>query len=165
MKRNIPATICSVLSVFILMSVIAICIPMTVPRLLGYTVYTVISGSMEPAIPIGSAVYIEAVLPEEVGQGEVIAFYNHGAVITHRVVENRRVAGEFITKGDANAGNDIEPVPYASMTGRLAVSVPILGAVMAVCSGTSGKAYLAGGVAGAILLQILGGMLRKEEYT
>ena len=163
MKHNIPAMICSVLSVLLLMLIIPICIPMTVPRLLGYEVYTVISGSMEPAIPIGSAVYIETALPEDVEPGEVIAFYSRGAVITHRVVENRRVEGEFITKGDANEGNDMEPVPYAAMIGRLAVSVPILGSVMAVCSGSMGKAYLAGGVAGALLLQALGGMLRKEH--
>ena len=56
----------------------------------------------------------------------------------------------------------MEPVPYAAMLGRMVVSVPVLGTVMAVCSGSMGKAYLAGGVAGALFLQLLAGMLRKE---
>lgn len=153
--------ICSVLSVILLTAVVAICIPMTVPRLFGYEVYTVVSGSMEPAIPVGSAIYLKAAVPEDIQSGDVIAFYKGRAVVTHRVVENRRVSGEFITKGDANAEKDMEPVPYAALIGRMTVSVPVLGAVMAVCSDTLGKAYLAGGVAGALFLQLLGGILRK----
>lgn len=153
--------ICSALSVILLTAVVAICIPMTVPRLFGYEVYTVVSGSMEPAIPVGSAIYLKAAVPEDIRSGDVIAFYKGRAVVTHRVVENRRVSGEFITKGDANAEKDMEPVPYAALIGRMAVSVPVLGAVMAVCSDTLGKAYLAGGVAGALFLQVLSGILRK----
>jgi signal peptidase len=48
----------------------------------------------------------------------VIAFYKGRAVVTHRVVENRKVSGEFITKGDANAEKDMEPVPYSALIGR-----------------------------------------------
>ena len=36
-----------------------------VPKLLGYTQYAVISGSMEPNIPVGSIVYDKEVEPEE----------------------------------------------------------------------------------------------------
>lgn len=144
--------ICRALSVLILVAVVAVCIPMTVPRLMGYEVYVVVSGSMEPAIPVGSALYVEAAAPEEVAAGDVIAFYDRGVVITHRVVENHVVEGEFITKGDANAENDMAPVPYGALIGRMARSVPYLGNVMAVCSGTKGKIYLACGVAGAVLL-------------
>lgn len=68
----------------ILIAVVAVCVPMTLPRLLGYEVYVVVSGSMEPAIPVGSALYVESVPPEEVEVGDVIAFYDRGAVITHR---------------------------------------------------------------------------------
>ena len=138
------------------------CLPLTVPRLFGWQAYTVVSGSMEPAIPVGSAVYLQSAAPEAVKAGDVIAFYKGRGVVTHRVVENKTVSGEFITKGDANAENDMEPVPYAAMLGRMVVSVPVLGTVMAVCSGSMGKAYLAGGVAGALFLQLLAGMLRKE---
>ena len=161
-KRGILPGLCSALSILLLVMVVGICIPMTIPRLFGYEAYTVVSGSMEPAIPVGSAVYLQSAAPEAVKAGDVIAFYKGRGVVTHRVVENKTVSGEFITKGDANAENDMEPVPYAAMLGRMVVSVPVLGTVMAVCSGSMGKAYLAGGVAGALFLQLLVGMLRKE---
>ena len=147
------------MSVLILVAIVAICIPMTVPRLMGYEVYVVVSGSMEPAIPVGSALYVEAVRPEEVGPGDVVAFYDRGAVITHRVVENHVVEGEFITKGDANAENDMEPVAYGALIGRMGLQVPFLGSVMAVCSGTKGKIYLASAVLGAVLLLWAGKLL------
>ena len=151
------------LSVLILVAVVAICIPMTVPRLMGYEVYVVVSGSMEPAIPVGSALYMEAALPEEVEPGDVVAFYDRGAVITHRVVENHVVEGEFITKGDANAENDMEPVAYGALIGRMAMQVPFLGSVMAVCSGTNGKIYLASAVLGAVLLLWAAKLLDRDR--
>lgn len=159
-RGRFPAAICKTLSVLILIAVVAVCVPMTVPRLLGYEVYVVVSGSMEPAIPVGSAIYVEAAVPEEVAEGDVIAFYNEGAVITHRVLENRFVSGEFITKGDANAEPDMHPVAYGSLIGRMALSIPFMGSVMAVCSGTAGKIYLVCGVLGAVLLQLAGNLFR-----
>ena len=154
--------ICRAFAVLILMAVVAVCIPMTVPRLMGYDVYVVISGSMEPGIPVGSALYVEAAAPEEVEAGDVIAFYDRGAVITHRVVENHVVEGEFITKGDANAENDMEPVAYGALIGRMGLQVPFLGSVMAVCSGTKGKIYLASAVLGAVLLLWAGKLLDRD---
>ena len=144
--------ICRILSVLILIAVVAVCVPMTLPRLLGYEVYVVVSGSMEPAIPVGSALYVESVSPEEVAVGDVIAFYDRGAVITHRVVENHLVEGELITKGDANAENDIAPIAYGDLIGRMKQTVPYLGSIMAICSQTKGKLYLACAVVGAVLL-------------
>ena len=53
----IPA-LCNIAGTLILLSVIASCLPVTVPRFMGYEIYNVVSGSMEPAIPTGSLVYI-----------------------------------------------------------------------------------------------------------
>jgi len=49
----------------LLAALVLICLPLTVPRLFGYHIYTVVSGSMEPAIPTGSLVYIREAAPEE----------------------------------------------------------------------------------------------------
>lgn len=54
-------------------------------------IFTVVSGSMEPAIPTGSLVYIKGIPPEDVAEEEVIAFYgarDGASIITHRVVAN-----------------------------------------------------------------------------
>ena len=85
----------------LLILVIVLCIPITVPRLFGYDIYTVISGSMEPAIPTGSLIYTKEIPPKEVKKEDVIAFYrgtDSGAIVTHRVVKNQTVSGKFITK-------------------------------------------------------------------
>lgn len=97
--------ICAGLGTAMLIGLVLFCLPLTVPRLFGYEIYSVVSGSMEPAIPVDSMVYIKKEAPEDMKKDDVIAFYgarDSSAIITHRVVENRIVMGEFITKGDAN---------------------------------------------------------------
>ena len=74
-KKNPIAMICSVIGTILLIIVVAACIPLTVPKAMGYQLYTVVSGSMEPAIPVGSLVYIKYVEPKEIVEGDVIAFY------------------------------------------------------------------------------------------
>lgn len=71
--KFLPA-LCSVSGTLILVSVIAVCIPITVPKLMGYEIYDIVSGSMEPEIPIGSVIYVKAAAPEDIQEGEVIAF-------------------------------------------------------------------------------------------
>lgn len=85
-----------------------------VPRVFGYSVVNIVSGSMEDEIPTGSYILIREIAPEEVKRGDIICFYStdpaiYGMPNTHRVVEEpiRRADGiEFITRGDANPGND-----------------------------------------------------------
>jgi len=114
-KKSPVAAACSALGTALLILLIVICLPLTVPKAFHYHVYTVISGSMEPAIPTGSLVYIKEMEPKDVQVDDVIAFYgtkDAASIITHRVVENRVLMGEFITKGDANATKDMNPAPY-----------------------------------------------------
>ena len=111
------------------------------PLFLGFQAYIIVSGSMEPAIPLGSVVYARDVEPEEIREGDIIVFYggrNGDAVTTHRVMENRTAEREFITRGDANADNDMLPRPYESLIGRVELSVPFLGKVLSVLSGRTG---------------------------
>ena len=72
--RKIAAALCNILGILILLSVIATFIPVTIPRLMGYQAYNIISGSMEPEIPVGSLVYVEPAQPAEVREGEIIVF-------------------------------------------------------------------------------------------
>lgn len=155
--------ICGFLSALVLVVIVAVCIPMTVPRLLGYEVYVVISGSMEPAIPLGSALYMEAAAPEDVAAGDVIAFYDRGAVITHRVVENHVVEGTFTTKGDANAQKDMEDVPYGQLSGRVARHYPLIGGVMTLYTSKIGKAYVICFAACGAMFNILAGRIRARR--
>ena len=72
----------------------------------------VLSGSMTPAMPVGSLAVVRATEPAEVAIGDAITFSSQGdaeVLITHRVVEvmagNSR-SPRFRTKGDANEEDD-----------------------------------------------------------
>ena len=69
------AALCQMTGTGLLLALVLACLPLTVPRVFGYQIYTVISGSMEPAIPVGSLLYIQKMEPEEVAEGEVVAYY------------------------------------------------------------------------------------------
>ena len=121
-KKRTIARICSMIGVSLLILVILICIPLTLPRLTGFDIYTVVTGSMEPAIPVGSLIYVREEAPAELMEGEVVAYRSDtdaGIIITHRVVKNQVVSGQLITKGDANEAEDISPVSYAQVIGGI----------------------------------------------
>ena len=160
--KLIPA-LCNILGILILLSVIAFCLPMTIPKLMGYEIYNVVSGSMEPEIPVGSVIYVAQAIPEEVRAEEVIAFYSGGSVITHRVVVNRIVEGEFVTKGDANASEDLNTVPYANLVGRVEYHFPVIGQWMTVYTSMLGKIYIICFAACGAMLNMLAGRLRDRN--
>ncbi len=164
--RNPLGVLCTILGTLALVVLIVACIPLTVPRMLGYELYTVVSGSMEPAIPTGSLVYVEHVDPTEVAEGDVIAFYSAqdaSSVITHRVVTNSTVMGEFITKGDANEENDMSPISYASLIGRVAKSIPKAGALAQTFTSSIGK-IAAGSLMGlGVVLNLIGGLMNRKR--
>lgn len=132
--RRRAAQLLDITGVILLAGIILCCIPLTLPRLAGYSVYQVISGSMEPAVPVGSLIYVKAQAPQDVEAGAVIAFYSPSGsdgVITHRVVQNQVVSGRFITKGDANDQEDPVPADYDRYIGTVAGHLPWLGTLLA----------------------------------
>lgn len=164
--RRVLAAGCSVVGTLLIAAVILLCLPLTVPRLLGYEVYAIVSGSMEPAIPTGSLVYAKAAEAGGLEAGDVIVFFggpDGASVITHRVVENRPQDRQLITRGDANAANDVTPLPYERVLGRVAWSVPGLGLFLPAVTTMQGKLSLLGVLAGAVLLRVLGGRLRADR--
>ena len=161
-RKFFPA-LCSVFGTVILLGVIAAFFPLTVPRLMGYNIYEVVSGSMEPEIPVGSVIYVKAAEPETVEAGDIIAFVQNGSVITHRVEENRYVEGEFITKGDANSEEDTVPVPYDSLVGKSVYHLPVLGTLMTMLAGDVGKLYALAFAACGVMFHMLAAILRSRR--
>ena len=157
----------SITGTILLVALVAVCLPLTVPRFFGYHIYSVISGSMEPAIPTGSLVYIKSMEPEDMQEDDVIAFYgarDQASIITHRVVENRVVMGEFITKGDANQTEDMNPVPYENYIGKVVRSVPEAGKVAELFTSRRGKAAAGGVILAAVFLQVLAALLERKRH-
>lgn len=96
-----------------------------------YQVKVVLSGSMEPHIPVGSVVFIK---PEpRYAVGDVVTFGRDTRTeipVTHRVVEvisESRASQTFITKGDANGDNDPGTVTSRDVIGRVWLTIPYLG--------------------------------------
>ncbi|MBO5556849.1 MAG: class B sortase [Oscillospiraceae bacterium] len=160
--KILPA-LCHVLGTLILLAVILTYLPLSLPRLFGYEIYNVISGSMEPAIPVGSVVYVKAQEPETILPGDVIAFSTDGTVVTHRVVENHSAVGEFITKGDANETVDMNPVPYGAVIGQVRRHFPVLGQLMMLLSSNIGKAYFLCLAACGVMFHVLAGRIREHR--
>ena len=169
-KSPVPA-ICSALGTAILIIIILLCLPFTIPKILGGQIYTVVSGSMEPAIPVGSLVYVETMEPADVKENDVIAFYggpDANAIITHRVIENRVIMGEFITKGDANQTNDMNPVDYDEFIGHVKWSVPEIGVIAQMLTSGEGKIAAASMIGLAVVLHLMASLLdrgkKNEKY-
>lgn len=98
------------------------------PRLLGWQLETVLSGSMTPTLGVGSVAAIEPVDPAAVRPGDVITYRDGDHLTTHRVVDVHAGAERsFVTKGDANEDNDPTAVEADAVVGRVLFDVPLLG--------------------------------------
>lgn len=149
----------SFIGTVLLIVAIAACLGLAAPRFAGIDQYVVVTGSMEPAIPVGSMVYSAQTDPSTLSQGDVIVFYtgdNDGTPVTHRVVENNIANGELITKGDANEQNDLSPVLYANVIGKMVLHVPMLGYIAAPMTSLMGKIAMGCVILAAYLLTVAG---------
>ena len=160
--KFLPA-LCNILGWLILLSVIVSFGAVTVPKLFGYGVYEIVSGSMEPAIPVGSLVFVQPTEPEDAAPGEIVAFLSGDSVVVHRVQKNQLVEGQLITKGDANEGEDINPVPYDAVLGRVRLHVPVAGSLMTACSSMLGKVYMIAFAACGVMLNMVAGRMRARR--
>jgi len=111
------------------------------PNFLGYSVFRVLTGSMEPEIPVDSLIIVKRADPETVAVGDVISFYSNdptlgGAVNTHRVTRIERENDEltFITKGDANNIEDRFPVSVRDLIGVVVFTSHALGVFVRLAS-------------------------------
>lgn len=122
----------SVVSTVLVALAVACAIFLMGSRLLGYQVYTVISGSMEPAYSVGDLVYVKPVGSiDDIKVKDPITFVlNEELVVaTHRVVRIDKENQQLYTKGDANETADASPVHFKNVIGVVQFSIPLLGYV------------------------------------
>lgn len=160
---NIIPALCNVVGTLILIGVIGTCLPVMIPQFMGYQVYNVVSGSMEPEIPVGSVIYVKNVEPETIVEGDIIAFQSEDSVIAHRVVKNKTIEGTFTTKGDANEKEDMNDVPYGALIGKVSAHYPLLGGMLAVYTSSIGKIYAVCFAACGAMFNLLAGRLRERR--
>lgn len=149
--RQIVSWMLLILSLAILLAVIV------VPRVSGSTPFTVLTGSMEPTYPPGTLVVVKKVPIDELAVGTAVTFQlesGKATVVTHRIVAvNRNARGEktFVMQGDANNAPDSEPVRPEQIRGKVWYSVPYLGRVNTMISGSQHKVLLIVAVSGLVL--------------
>lgn len=120
-----------VVSTVLVIAIILCAVFLMGSRILGYQVFTVISGSMEPTFRVGDLIYVKKTDPTQIRVGDPITFVlNESLVVaTHRVVEVDRQNEHFYTKGDANEVADQSPVHFNNVIGVPSFRIPKLGYV------------------------------------
>ena len=111
--------ICGFLATILLIILFALAVLLIVPNLLGMKSFAVLSGSMEPKIPVGSIVFVDEVEPATIQTGDIITYnFSGNTMVTHRVVGVDIENQSIITKGDANEVEDGAPVAFAQVVGK-----------------------------------------------
>lgn len=130
MKKTLK-TVWNVVSTVLVVLIVLCAVFLMGSRIMGYQVYTVISGSMEPEYSVGDLLYVKKVDVNTIKAGDPITFIlNEDLVVaTHRVVRVDSENQRFYTKGDANEIEDNDPVHFNNVIGVPQFSIPLLGYV------------------------------------
>ena len=99
-----------------------------------FSLYTIVSSSMEPSINVNDVVFIKKTEPNKLVKGDVITFYSSNPFfgntpITHRIEKVIREDDKlfFEVKGDANEIPDDELVISTNIIGRVYFRLPYFG--------------------------------------
>lgn len=156
--------ICSILTTIIILVLAILAIVLIAPRFMGYQTLAVLSGSMEPEIPVGSIVFTKQADASQLTAGDVVTYRLGGdTMVTHRVVENDTEAGQLIMQGDANEAVDASPVLYSNVVGKVALHLPLLGYLSIYIKTPLGIAVICGVLIVLILLTFLPEILSPDE--
>lgn len=104
--------------------------------------------SMEPTIPLGSAIVIDPVAPADIAVGDVVTMKvgPRQSVFTHRVTRLLTLDGvpHVATQGDANDAPDGATIPASAVIGRVAWFIPFAGLLLALLSVPIGVMFVLG---------------------
>lgn len=153
--KLLKGTLDLIMAVFIL-----ICILLSTPKLWGFQIFAVTSGSMEPEIHTGDVIYVRQVPFMKLQKGDVISYsLNQGkTVVTHRVKKIDRKNGLLQTKGDANKEADYNWIDRDTVLGTVQYTIPKLGYVALMASTLSGKLFLT-----AVFLWMIAAQMAMSE--
>jgi signal peptidase len=94
-------------------------------RLMGYRVFTVISGSMEPEFAAGDLIVVKQT--GAYAQNDIVVFQDGRSLVVHRIIS---LDGETVTtKGDANNTADA-PIHISAIKGEVIFWIPYMGNVV-----------------------------------
>lgn len=145
-RSRLAALANHVVTAILVLAVAAMLVVNVGPLFLPYRVYTVLSGSMEPTIPVGSEIVLREADASTIEKGDIITFNRPGQagqLVTHRVVAvvTDPTSGQraFLTKGDANAVSDNWRIPATGRGLEYVFHVALLGYVFAMLQSPLGR--------------------------
>ena len=131
---TVRRTACAVLGSLALGLIVGLSLAVAGPMALGLHSYTVMSGSMEPAVHTGDVVVDEQISPLAARAGDIVTFRDPSdgrRMVTHRVRSVRRSSHgdrvDVVTKGDANNAVERWSIPARGHVGRVVYRVPKVG--------------------------------------
>lgn len=163
MNRKV-ARLLNRIGTIVMICLILVCIPFTVPKLFGLQMYEVKSESMASTYPVGSVVYVKTAEAADVAVGDAITYTlgtDTDLVMTHRVVDISEEDQSFITKGDENLVEDAEPVSFSRLIGKPVYCIKGIAFIANFINSETG-ARVIGGVFVAVLLMWLVAELSKK---
>ena len=113
--------------IFITLSLLLITVASQKTDVLGYRLYIIMSGSMEPVIHVKDAIITKQI--DEPQNGDIIAFQNGNMITVHRIIkvytegDNRL----YQTKGDNNNADDPGLVQKSQIKGKVQFILPFVG--------------------------------------
>jgi signal peptidase len=150
-KKDIGKKIWSIASTVLVVLVVLIAVFLMGSRILGFRVFNVISGSMEPTYSVGDLIYVKEIYPGEIKTtsqrvekierieamiengtlkvGDPITFVMNDdlVVATHKIIEIDTENRWFKTQGEANETADAAPVKYENLIGKPYFAIPLVG--------------------------------------
>jgi len=165
----------NVLTTILLVFAVLLCLTVTIQvlskgyvNLFGYSMFRVVTGSMEPTIPVGSLLLCKQVDMDAVQVGDSICFRAResailGQMVTHRVTGIFTAADGsllFETRGDANLAADGFMVSQINFVGKVTWYTGANSVLSSILSFFSNKIGFLACIVIPILL--LGGLLMKE---
>lgn len=126
-RINVLITLLLIFAVLLCVYVVAQILGNGYVNIGGYSLFRVVTGSMEPTISVGSLLVSHSVGMEEVQIDDIICFRAQesqifGQMMTHRVVDISTAADGslfFATKGDANLSSDGYFVTESNFVGKV----------------------------------------------
>ena len=167
-RMNVLITVLLILAVLLCLWVTVQVMSRGYANLFGYSLFRVVTGSMEPTIPVGSLLVCRQIEMERVQVGDIICFHAQetaifGQMMTHRVTDIFPAEGGgllFQTRGDANLSADGFLVSQTNFVGKVIWYTGANSMLSSIVSFFTNKI----GFLACIVIPILlvGGLLMKE---
>ena len=157
--------ICNILSTLMVLLLAAVAAVILVPMLMGYKEMAVLSGSMEPTIPVGSIVYVKPLDDASLLEPGDICTYvlsDGETMVTHRVISIDPESQTLETQGDANTSPD-GTIDFRQIFGKAQFHLPYLGYITIKAKTPMGIMTICGVLVLVILVNFIPAIIDADE--